>query len=77
MRTLSGALGALLRRAGGGSGAPERLPIGEVKAAGDVIVRDGGGEKSVFMTNDEPQKAGTQEWVLRAEDGTVIGLGRG
>ena len=75
--TLSGALAALMSRRGGGSGAPVLVPLSQVRENGEIITGTGATTANTFMTNDEPQFAGTQEWVLTADDGTVIGLGAG
>ena len=76
-KTLSGALAALMEQRGGGARGARLVPLTEVKANGDITTGSGGDSASTFMTNDQPQQAGTQEWVLTADDGTILGLGRG
>lgn len=76
-KTLSGALVGLISKVGGVSNGPTLVKLREVKGNGDIIVNDGLKITKVFMTNDQPQQAGTQEWVLKTSDGTMIGLGRG
>lgn len=78
LKPLSSAISdlALKRQGGIEPGVPRRARITRVFDSGAVTVTDKGVERSLFMGTDQPQRAGTNLWIMKTDKEEHVGLGQ-